>query len=75
MTTFQRFFLAIMPRRIDQAMEKDSRLWKLRCLTCRSEISIWDAGGIRYRAAGRSWTLRRCRACGRITCHDVYKKN
>jgi len=75
MTTIQRFFLAALPRRMGEAMEKESRLWKLRCLTCRSETSIWDAGGIRYGASGKSWTLRRCLTCSRITCHDVYKKD
>ena len=47
-------------------MEKESRLWTLRCLTCRSETSLWDAGGIRYLATGRSWTLRICRTCSRV---------
>jgi len=75
MTTIQRFFLAILPRRLGQAMENESRLWKLRCLTCRSETSIWDAGGIRYLAAGRPRTLRRCSQFAYITWHETYKKD
>ena len=75
MSLFQRFFLAVLPRRVGLAMEEESRRWKLRCLTCRSEFSIWDAGGIRYGASGKSWTLQRCKTCSRITCHDVYKKD
>jgi hypothetical protein len=75
MSTFQRLFLALMPRKLAEDMEKDSRLWHIRCLTCRHEVSIWDIGGIKYRAYGRSRTLRTCTKCGRIRCHEVYRKD
>lgn len=72
MSLIQRLILSIVPRKLGEAMEKDSRLWFIRCLTCGSEVSIWDIGGIRYRAAGESWTLRRCPKCSRIRCHKIY---
>jgi hypothetical protein len=74
MSTIQRFFLTILPYRIGEAMEKESRLWTMRCQACASEISIWDAGGIRYLAAGRPKRRQSCSKCGHHTWHDVYKK-
>jgi hypothetical protein len=50
MNGFQRLILAIVPRRLGQAIEKESRLWMLVCPDCGKETSFWDIGGIRYRA-------------------------
>lgn len=74
MTTIQRFFLSILPRSVGQAMEKESRLWTMRCGSCNREMSVWDAGGIRYLAAGRPRRWSRCQQCERRTWHEVYKK-
>jgi predicted RNA-binding Zn-ribbon protein involved in translation (DUF1610 family) len=53
MSVLQRFLLAIVPRSLGQAMEKESRLWMLVCPNCGRETSVWEAGGIRYLAARR----------------------
>jgi len=74
MSRVQAFFMAIVPRSIGQAMEKESRLWTMRCTQCASETSVWDAGGIRYLAAGRPWRRRFCLKCGGGQWHEVYKK-
>lgn len=74
MTGVQRFFLAILPRSMGQAMEKESRLWMMVCPGCGKETSIWDAGGIRYLAAGNPRRLRRCSECG-PRWHKVVKKD
>jgi len=74
MTTVQRFFLSILPSSMGKAMEKESRLWTMRCKQCGDEISVWDAGGIRYLAAGRPWRMRRCPKCARRTWHEIHKK-
>ena len=74
MSTIQRFFLSIVPASLGKAMEKESRLWTMRCQACGDEISIWDAGGIRYLAAGRPWRWRKCGRCARRTWHETYKK-
>jgi NAD-dependent SIR2 family protein deacetylase len=75
MTSLQGFLLAVVPRKLGQAIEKESRLWTLRCQTCDSETSIWDAGGIRYLASGRPKRLHRCPKCNTLTWHAVYKKD
>ena len=74
MNGLQRFILAIVPRRLGQAMEKESRLWMMVCPDCGQETSIWDAGGIRYLAAGNQRRLRRCVKCG-PKWHKVLKKD
>ncbi len=33
------------------AMETESRTWKVKCPNCNHERSIWEMGGIRYKAA------------------------
>lgn len=48
------------------AMERDSRLWKAECPNCHAEISVWEMGGVRYKAVGgKPRTRLRCRSCGR----------
>lgn len=74
MSGIQQFFLWIMPRSIGQAMEKESRLWMIRCPRCSSESSYWDLGGIRYLAAGRPRKLRQCVKCQEVSWHETYKK-
>ncbi|MCI0361794.1 MAG: hypothetical protein L0211_25185 [Planctomycetaceae bacterium] len=73
MNGLQRFVLAIVPRRLGQAIEKESRLWVSVCPGCGQETSIWEAGGIRYLAAGNPRRLRRCPNCG-PRWHVVMKK-
>jgi uncharacterized protein with PIN domain len=70
----QRFFLSVLPRSVGKAMEKESRLWMLRCIQCSREVSIWDMGGIRYLAYGNPRKWRTCPQCDRRTWHEVYKK-
>jgi len=74
MTGLQRFFLAVVPRNIGKAMEKESRLWIMRCTGCGNAISVWDAGGIRYLAIGKKWRWRRCGNCDHRTWHEVVKR-
>ena len=67
----QRVILAFVSPATAAAMETDSRAWKLHCLKCAHAVSIWDLGGIRYRAYGNSRMLRRCRNCGRISWQQL----
>jgi DNA-directed RNA polymerase subunit RPC12/RpoP len=55
-------------------MEAESRTWMVRCRKCGTERSIWDMGGIRYKAAGKPKRLIRCTTCGRRRWADVYRK-
>ena len=63
MSRAQRFFKAIMPRSWFAAAEEESRRWIIRC-PCGSSQSIWDIGGIRWKATGKKSVRTACLACG-----------
>ena len=54
-------------------IELESRQWMMQCSECRHEISVWDYGGMRYRARGTVYRLGRCPGCGKIGMLRVYK--
>ncbi len=65
MTTIQRFFTAVLPQKWADDMRAESQAWRIRCCGCGASRSIWDAGGIRWKAASVSKrTLVRCSHCG-----------
>jgi hypothetical protein len=72
MTLVQKFFLRLFPRRADE-MEAESRSWMVRC-PCGYEQSIWELGGVRWKAAGRPRKYRTCPECGQASWHTVYRK-
>ena len=51
--------------------EADSRAWKDTCPSCGLKTSVWDLGGLRYKAAGRPRRGLRCRACGTFGLHPL----
>jgi predicted RNA-binding Zn-ribbon protein involved in translation (DUF1610 family) len=55
-------------------MEADSRKWMLKCSNCGFERSIWEMGGIRWKATGNSRNLLKCPNCGDRNWHTMYKK-
>lgn len=56
------------------AMEAESRQWMVKCPNCNFERSIWDMGGIRYKAAGNPKVLRVCPNCSQRHWLTIYKK-
>lgn len=73
MSFAQRFFKAIFPKSWGESMEADSKAWKLRCPGCEHERSVWEIGGIRWKAYGNPRWLLRCPNCGERRWHKVYK--
>jgi len=55
--------------------EAESRKWTAVCPRCQSVNSIWDVGGMRYKAAGRPIKLVRCPNCGKISPHRFEKRD
>jgi transposase-like protein len=52
--------------------EAESKLWMAECPNCHAKTSIWDLGGIRYKAAGDgSWAVYRCTHCGKSGWHHI----
>ena len=70
MSSIQGFFAAILPRRWVEAMEADSRLWMVRC-ACGFARSVWELGGMRYKAAGQTRWFKSCPQCGQRSWHRV----
>jgi ribosomal protein S27E len=69
----QLFFTRLVGAETAAAMEAHSRAWLVRCPNCGHERSIWDLGGIRYKAVGNQRTLMRCEQCGKRGWHSVYR--
>jgi uncharacterized OB-fold protein len=56
-------------------MERESREWKVICPRCGRERSIWELGGIRYKARSRGKRMgMKCDACGRWRMHKVERR-
>jgi len=55
-------------------MEAESRAWMVRC-PCGFERSVWDMGGIRWKAAGKPRQYMLCQSCGKLSWHTIYRKN
>lgn len=69
------FILRFMPPRMRADAETESRKWVAACPRCQRENSVWDVGGIRYKAAGRPTMMARCPDCGKAGPHRFEKIN
>lgn len=69
----QRLILTFVSERTARDMEAHSRAWKLVCSACGGSTSVWDAGGIRWKATrgSKTFTWIRCSACGQRTRHRL----
>ncbi len=47
-----------------EAMKQESMLWVITCSSCKESTSIWDLGGIRYKAKGNPKIGVKCPKCG-----------
>jgi hypothetical protein len=74
MSLVQRLVTALVPRSWAQAMEDESRAWTARCETCGTERSVWDLGGIRWKAAGSPRRRLSCPECARTTWHRLQRR-
>lgn len=70
MSVLQQLMLCWMPKSWRADLIAYSQRWFAVC-PCGCVRSIWELGGIRYRAAGRPRRLMRCPKCGRRTWHSV----
>lgn len=72
MSLVRKLLVAVLPKSWADSMEAESRQWMLQC-KCGREISVWDAGGVRWKASGEPWRWFPCPKCG-MTWHKVYFK-
>ena len=69
----RKLFLRLFPS-LAARIEAESRTWIIECPSCHYEISVWDAGGIRYKAYGTVRRLGRCRQCRRMGMLRIARK-
>lgn len=74
MSGVQKLFKTVLPNSWAESMEKESREWLIRCAECGFEKSVWDAGGIRWKAAGNPKNKALCAKCGKLNWHSIYRK-
>lgn len=73
MSKIQSFLQKVLPKKWATDMEAESRAWMVRC-PCGHKRSIWELGGVRWKASGNPRRLLACPACGQTTWHTVVKK-
>jgi hypothetical protein len=73
MSAIQRFFQRMLPQSWAASMEAHSRSWMVRC-KCGFARSVWELGGIRWKAAGQPRWFMRCPKCGKRSWHKVSKE-
>lgn len=74
MSPVQKVFTKILPKKWAHHMEEDSRRWMVQC-ACGYERSVWELGGIRWKARGTPRRYTKCPACHKSSWHKVYKRH
>lgn len=73
MSVFIRKLLAILPQSWRASIEAESRQWRATCPHCGHDASIWDRGGVRWKAKGEPSLGLTCPKCGKWGMHKVRK--
>jgi hypothetical protein len=68
-----RFLKLVLPSKAFAAIKGDTKKWLMEC-SCGYKQDYWDAGGVRYKAAGEPRRLGYCPACGKNTMQKIRKK-
>lgn len=68
MTFIQKLVMNFLPKSWSQAIRHESENWVLRCPNCDFERSVWELGGVRYKAASVGKRLMaRCPNCSQVS--------
>ena len=66
--------LWLMPKPMKVGAEDESRKWTTTCPRCQETFSVWDTGGVRYKATGGFRATRvRCPKCGKNSFVQFHK--
>lgn len=63
----------MLPQKLADGMETESKSWMLQCPNCKHERSYWEMGDVRWKAVGNPRLYRRCQNCGNTTWLMVYQ--
>jgi hypothetical protein len=55
-----------------EKMMADSKRYLFDCV-CGKTSSVWEIGGVRYKAYGNPTSLVKCPGCGKIAMRKIYK--
>ncbi len=74
MSKVQRLFMALLPKSWAEDMKAESLAWQIQCCTCGRSRSVWEAGGIRWKAksVGKR-TMVYCSQCGSLQMAAITK--
>jgi hypothetical protein len=66
MTSIQKIVTTVLPAKWAADIQAESERWQLRCPTCGTVRSVWEMGGIRYKAHSKGRLVHAmCTTCGR----------
>ena len=71
----QKLVMAIFPQKLGEKMKAESQDWTLECPSCKHAVSIWEIGGIRYKATRKRQLWSRCPGCGKYGWMRLYRKS
>lgn len=74
MSRTQQFILKVFPARWAKSIEAESRSWMVRCLNCESARSVWDMGGLRWKARGKPKNYILCGGCNQLGWHTISRE-
>ena len=75
MTRFQKLLMTVLPRAWAEDLRAESESWKIRCLRCGASKSVWEAGGVRWKAKSRGKRMIvRCSQCGGLRMAAVERE-
>lgn len=74
MSVIQKLFTAFLSPQAAADMEAESRSWMVRCPSCGHARSMWELGGIRWKAAGNPRRYLRCPQCEKSSWHTVARQ-
>lgn len=74
MSRIQKLMMKLLPAAWAEDMRRDSQNWLARC-KCGHTRSIWELGGIRWKAYGNSRNLIYCPACGKYRWHILERRH
>lgn len=74
MSTIQKIFKFILPKKLFQNIEDESKKWFMICDKCGYSLSYWEAGGLRAFATKKKRIWGRCPNCKKYKFFNVIKK-
>ncbi|HUE81927.1 MAG TPA: hypothetical protein VMM84_07415 [Pyrinomonadaceae bacterium] len=75
MNWLQRIVTSVAPKSAAASIESESRAWMVRCDNCGHEQSVWDRGGVRWKAKGSPRFLGVCNSCHEKRWHTMYRRS